>query len=115
MLGVGDVLVLEGELVRGRAARHLDVAVERLTVTGLDTPAAAGPQPGGDRSRDLGLARAGRAYEPEEARAAGGLHVRQRAGELVDRVAVQAPGGEEAFLAGAEGGGAAGAVGGGVG
>src|SRR6185503_14709381 len=87
---VGDVLVLEGELVRGWSAGHLGVAVERLAVTGLDAPSAAGPEPVGDGAGDLALARAGRADQAQESRAVGVLHVEQGAGELVDRLAVQA-------------------------
>src|SRR4051812_49944454 len=55
VLAVGDVLVAERELVRGRAAAHLGVAVERLAAARLDRPAALGPQPVGDRPRDLAL------------------------------------------------------------
>ena len=89
VLAVGDVLVAERELVRGRSAGHLGVAVERLAVARLDRPAALGPQPVGDRARDLALAGAGRADQPQEPRPARLLHVQQRAGDPVDRLAVQ--------------------------
>ena len=69
--GAGDrhPFVAEEELVRGRAGLHLDEAVERRAAAVLDRAAALGPQPVGDRARDLALARAGRADQAQEARA----------------------------------------------
>ena len=85
----GHALVAEEVLVRGRAGLHLDEAVERRAVALLDRAAAVGPQAVGDRAGDLALAGAGRADQAQEARARGVVHVQQRAGELVDRLAVQ--------------------------
>jgi hypothetical protein len=62
---------------------------ERLAVTGLDHAAALRPQPVGDRAGDLALAGAGRTDQPQEPRPARLLHVQQRAGDRVDRLAVQ--------------------------
>ena len=89
--GAGErhVVVAEEVLVRGRAGLHLDEAVERAAVALADRPAAAGPQAVGDRARDLALAGAGRPDQPQERRPGRVVHVQQRAGQLVDRLAVQ--------------------------
>ena len=90
--GAGDrhVVVAEEELVRRRARLELDEPVERRSVPVGDLPVAAGPEPVGDRAGDLALARAGRADQPQERRLRRVVHVEQRHGELVDRLAVQA-------------------------
>ena len=88
--GDRDVVVAEEELVRRRARLQLDEPVERGAVPVGDLAAAAGPQAVGDRAGDLALARAGRADQPQERRLRRVVHVEQRQGELVDRLAVQA-------------------------
>ncbi len=88
--GDRDVVVAEEELVRRRAGLQLDEPVERGAVPVGDLAAAAGPEAVGDRAGDLALAGAGRADQPQERRLRRVVHVEQREGELVDRLAVQA-------------------------
>ena len=88
--GDRNVVVAEEELVRRRARLQLDEPVERRAVPLGDLAAAAGPEAVGDRAGDLALARAGRPDQPQERRLRRLVHVEQREGELVDRLAVQA-------------------------
>jgi hypothetical protein len=71
---------------------ELDEPVERDAVPVDDIVAAAGPEAVGDRVGDLALARAGRTDRPQERRLGRLVHVEQRQGQLVDRLAVQARG-----------------------
>jgi hypothetical protein len=62
--------------------------VERRVAAVLDRAAALGPEPVGDRARELAFARDARADEAQEARARRLVHVEQRQREPVDWLAV---------------------------
>ena len=89
VVGGGDELVAEQVLVAGRAAGDLDEPVERDAVTVLYVAAAGLPEPVGDTSGELRLPRSGWSDQAQERRLGRPVGVDQRAGELVDRLAVQ--------------------------
>ena len=89
VVGGGDELVAEQIFVAGGTAADLHEPVERDAAAMLDLPSAFSPQAVGDRAGDLALAGSGRTDQPQERRLAGSVCVDQRAGEFVDRLAVQ--------------------------
>ena len=79
----------EQVLVAGRAAGDLDEPVERDAVTVLYVAAAGLPEPVGHTSGQLRLPGSGWSDQAQERRLGRPVGVDQRAGELVDRLAVQ--------------------------